>query len=389
MPRPSPIDRLTETHAQRARQSLLRRLRTVDAVDGPYVQIDGKRLLNFASNDYLGLAQHPALREALVLTATRWGVGATAAHLLGGHRDEHAALETALARWTGRERALLFSSGWMANLGVIAALLGDGDICVQDKLNHASLVDGARLAGCELKRYLHADCESARRQFETRPGAAAILATDGVFSMDGDVAPLAELAALCRMQGAALMVDDAHGLGVLGPQGAGSVAEARLSQDDVPVLMGTLGKALGVSGAFIAGSAALIDGLVQTARTFIYTTAIPPALAAAARAAIDIARFEDWRRDRIAHLIAHFRAGAAERGITVLASRTPIQPVLIGGSAAAMNVSAKLEEAGFHVPAIRPPTVPDGKARLRITMTALHSEGDVERLLLALGAARA
>lgn len=386
-PRPRPIDRLTETHAERARQALLRRLRTVDAVDGAYVQIDGKRLLNFASNDYLGLAQHPALREALVLAAARWGVGATAAHLLGGHREEHAALEASLARWTGRESALLFSSGWLANLGVLAGLLGDGDVCVQDKLNHASLVDGARLAGCELKRYLHADCASAQRQFETRPDAAALLATDSVFSMDGDVAPLPQLAALCRTQHAALMVDDAHGLGVLGPQGAGSVAEAGLSQQDVPILMATLGKSLGVAGAFVAGSAALIDGLVQSARTFVYTTAMPPALAAAARTAIDIARFEDWRRDRIAHLVAHFRTGAAAREITLLDSRTPIQPVLIGASAAALNVSAKLEDAGFYVPAIRPPTVPDGRARLRITLTALHSEGDVERLLIALKAA--
>jgi 8-amino-7-oxononanoate synthase len=389
MPRPSLIDRLATTHAERARRNLLRRVRNVESVDGAHIWLDGRRLLNFASNDYLGLAQHPALREALAVAAARWGVGATAAHLLGGHRDEHSALEDALARWTGRDRALLFSTGCMANLGVISALLDRDDVCVQDKLNHASLVDAARLAGCELKRYLHADCESAQRQLDTCPDAAVLLASDGVFSMDGDIAPLVDLAALCKKQQATLMIDDAHGLGVFGDEGAGSVAAAKLSQDEVPILMATLGKALGVAGAFVAGSATLIESLVQSARTYIYTTAMPPALAAAARAAIDVARFEDWRRDRLAHLIAHFRAGATTHGLVLAESRTPIQPVLIGSSAAAVSVSAKLEDAGFHVPAIRPPTVPEGKARLRITLSALHSESDVERLLDALKAALA
>jgi len=389
MTRPSLIQRLAAAHAERAKNALLRRLRTVEAVDGATIRIDGRRLLNFASNDYLGLAQHPALREGLARAAAQWGVGATAAHLLGGHREEHAALEEALAHWTGRERALLFSTGYMANLGVISALLGRDDVCVQDKLNHASLVDAAQLAGCELKRYVHADCMSARRQLDTRPDSAALLASDGVFSMDGDVAPLADLAALCNAQNATLMIDDAHGLGVLGDEGAGSVAAARLSQDDVPILMATLGKALGVAGAFVAGRASLIESLVQSARTYVYTTAMPPALAAAARAAVDVARFEDWRRDRLRHLIAHFRAGAAMHGLTLADSPTPIQPVMIGASAAAVTVAAKLENAGFYAPAIRPPTVPEGKARLRITLSALHSESDVERLLDALKAALA
>ena len=389
MTRPSLIQRLAAAHAERAKNALRRRLRTVEAVDGATIRIDGRRLLNFASNDYLGLAQHPALREALARAAAQWGVGATAAHLLGGHREEHAALEEALAHWTGRERALLFSTGYMANLGVISALLGRDDVCVQDKLNHASLVGAAQLAGCELKRYVHADSMSARRQLDTRPDRAALLASDGVFSMDGDVAPLADLAALCNAQNATLMIDDAHGLGVLGDEGAGSVAAARLTQDDVPILMATLGKALGVAGAFVAGRASLIESLVQSARTYVYTTAMPPALAAAARAAVDVARFEDWRRDRLRHLIAHFRAGAAMHGLTLADSHTPIQPVMIGASAAAVTVSAKLENAGFYAPAIRPPTVPEGKARLRITLSALHSESDVERLLDALKAALA
>ncbi|MEP7042996.1 MAG: 8-amino-7-oxononanoate synthase [Dokdonella sp.] len=381
------LARLATAHAERAQQSLLRRLRTLDAVDGAAIWIGGQRLISFASNDYLGLAQHPALIEALTRAARAGGVGAKAAHLLGGHREEHAALEEALARWTGRARALLFSTGYMANLGVLSGLLGAADLCVQDKLNHASLLDGARVAGCELKRYPHADVAAAQRQLESRPTTAALLATDGVFSMDGDIAPLRELAALCRAQRALLYVDDAHGLGVLGEEGAGSVAAAGLSQDEVPVLMATLGKALGVAGAFVAGSATLIDGLLQNARTYIYTTASPPALAAATRAAIDVARFEDWRRDRLHRLIAHFRHGAAARGIVLMESPTPIQPVLVGDSRAALAASAKLEDLGFYVPAVRPPTVPIGKARLRVTLSALHAESDVERLLQALAVA--
>ncbi len=229
MSRPLLLERIAAQRAERARASLVRRLRTVEAVDGPYVAIGGKRRLNFASNDYLGLAQHPALREALIAALAKWGVGATAAHLLGGHRDEHAALEEALARWTGRERALMFADGWTANLGVIGGLLDRADLCVQDKLNHASLLDAARLAGCELKRYPHGDVDAARRQLATRTDAVALVASDGVFSMDGDVAPLGDLAALSSEQRATLMIDDAHGLGVLGREGAGSVAEAGLT----------------------------------------------------------------------------------------------------------------------------------------------------------------
>ncbi len=383
-PRPDLRARLARLCDERARDDLLRRLRVVDHVAGAHIVVDGRALLNFASNDYLGLAAHPALREALIAATARWGVGAGAAHLLGGHREEHEALEHALARWTGRERALLFSSGYMANLGVIDALLGDGDVCVQDKLNHASLIDGARLAGADLKRYPHADVDAARRQLHSRADAAALLATDAVFSMDGDVAPLRELATLARDERALLLVDDAHGLGVLGADGAGSCADAGLDANDVPLLMATLGKAIGVYGAFVAGDADLIDGLVQAARTHTYTTAPPPALAAATRVAIDIARHEHWRRDRLRHVIAHFRAGAVRRGIDVLPSRTAIQPVRVGASAAALDLSRRLEADGFFVPAIRPPTVRAGEARLRVALTALHSEEHVEHLLDAM-----
>ncbi len=385
--RPDLLQRLAADRARREQQNLLRRVRSIVPGEGARIVRDGRCLLDFASNDYLGLARHPQLVEALVRAARAGGVGAGAAHLLGGHRDEHTQLEEVLARWTGRERALLFSTGWMANLGAIGGLTGSGDLCVQDKLNHASLIDAVRLAGGTLKRYRHGDVASAARQLDTAPEAAALLVTDGVFSMDGDIAPLGDLAALCRAQGATLMVDDAHGIGVLGADGAGSVAEAALGQDEVPLLMGTLGKALGTFGAFVAGSHTLIDGLVQTARSFIYTTAMPPALAAATCAAIDIARFEGWRRDRLARLIAHFRNGAQTRGIALMDSRTPIQPVPVGDSAAAMAVSARLADTGFHIPAVRPPTVPAGQARLRLTLSALHDESDIERLLDALACA--
>jgi 8-amino-7-oxononanoate synthase len=385
--RPDLLARLAAAQTQRAQEDLLRRLRVVESVDAARIVIDGNALLNFASNDYLGLAQHPAVCDAAQRGIARWGVGATAAHLLGGHREEHAALEEKLARWTGRERALLFSTGYMANLGVLGALLGNGDVCVQDKLNHACLLDGAQLAGAELKRYAHADVAGAARQLQSRPAAGALLASDGVFSMDGDIAPLVELAALCKTRQALLMIDDAHGIGVLGAEGAGSLEHAQLRQHDVPVLMATLGKALGVAGAFVAGSAALIEGLVQFARTYVYTTALPPALAAAASAAIDVARFETWRRDRLQRLIAHFRHGAAERGIRLLDSHTPIQPVSIGTSTAALAAARHLEAGGFFVPAIRAPTVPAGKARLRVTLSAAHEEGDVEALLNALARA--
>ncbi len=296
----------------------------------------------------------------------------------------HAELEEALAAWTGRERALLFSTGYMANLGVLQALLTRGDVCVQDKLNHACLLDGAKLSGAELKRYPHADVAAAARQLAAHPATAALLATDGVFSMDGDVAPLRELAQLCAREQATLMVDDAHGLGVLGDDGAGSVRAANLGQREVPLLMATLGKALGCSGAFVAGPATLIDGLVQFARPYIYTTAMPPALAAAALEAVQLAQSEAWRREKLAALIARFRGGATELGLPLAASVSAIQPLLLGSAEAALAAAQALERQGLLVTAIRPPTVPVGQARLRITLSAAHEEAHVDRLLGAL-----
>lgn len=386
MTRPDAIARLLATAQARAREGLGRRLRVLAREQGKHVLAGGRRLLNFSSNDYLGLSGHPEVVAALRQAADEHGVGATAAALVCGHRRVHAQLEEALAEWTERQRALLFSTGYAANTGVLQALLGPGDWCVQDRLNHASLIDGARLAGCGLRRYPHGDAEAAARQLALCGAGAALLASDGVFSMDGDVAPLAALAECARTMRATFMVDDAHGLGVLGPEGAGSVAAAGLDAESVPVLVGTLGKALGTAGAFVAGQAEVIDALAQFARSHVYSTAMPPVLAAATLAAVRLARRESWRRQHLAALVARFRSGAGELGLPVMASQTPIQPLLVGASERALAVSAALERAGMLVVAIRPPTVPAGRARLRITFTAAHGPDDVDRLLCALAA---
>lgn len=382
--RPDLLQTLALRVAERQRAGLLRRARMLDAARGVRVRINCRELLNFCSNDYLGLAHDPRIIAALQAAAAEAGVGGTAAHLVCGHRREHAELEAALCDWTGREAALLFSSGWLANLGVVQALLARAGVCVEDKLNHASLLDAAVLAGATLKRYPHHDAAGAARQLASAPEQPALVATDGVFSMDGDVAPLCGLVAVCRAQGALLQVDDAHGLGVLGPQGAGSVAEAGLTQDEVPVLMATLGKALGCMGAFVAGSRALIDGLTQFARTFVYTTALPPALAAATTTAVRIARAENWRREHLQALIRRFRDGAAQLGLPLLDSRSAIQPLVLGDAARTVAASRALEASGLLVTAIRPPTVPGGKARLRIALSAAHTPADIDRLLAAL-----
>jgi len=384
MSRPSLLARLAQSTHERAQSGLLRRLRTIEHAEGPWLESGGRRLLGFCGNDYLGLAQHPLVIAAFKRTADDEGVGSTAAHLICGHRAEHAALEEALADWTGRERAALFSTGYMANLGVMQALLRAGDMCVQDKLNHACLLDGAALAGAQLKRYPHNDVDGATRQLASRAEAGALLATDGIFSMDGDLAPLRELARLCEQEGATLMVDDAHGLGVLGDNGAGTLSMLDLGQRDVPVLMATLGKALGCHGAFVAGSASLVEGLLQSARTYVYTTAMPPAVAAAALAAVRIAREESWRREKLAALIRRFRDGAQQLGLPLMPSDTAIQPLLLGEATTAMAAAGALEAVGFLVGAIRPPTVPAGKARLRITLSAAHEEEHVDLLLEAL-----
>ena len=374
---------LREALEQRRADGLYRTRRVTDGRQGPELVVDGRRMLAFCSNDYLGLAADPRLAEALKRGTDRYGVGAGAAHLISGHSHAHHALEEELAEFTGRERALLFSTGYMANLGVISALLGRGDSLFEDRLNHASLIDGGLLSRATFRRYAHADVAALRDQLADAPGRR-LIATDGVFSMDGDIAPLADLAAAASEHAAWLMVDDAHGIGVLGPQGRGSVAAVGLGQDGVPVLMGTLGKALGSAGAFVAGSADLIETLIQHARPYIYTTAMPPAVAEATRAALRIAADEDWRRERLFGLVQRFRHGAQKIGLTLMESQTPIQPILLGDTATASGWAERLQREGILVGAIRPPTVPDGSARLRVTLSSAHTAEQVEVLLSVL-----
>jgi 8-amino-7-oxononanoate synthase len=376
------LEALSAAHARR-------RLCTISAFPEPgnptRVLLDGRALVNFSSNDYLGLSHHPELVAALSAGAREFGVGAGAAHLISGHSALHQALEQELATFVGRERALLFSSGYMANLGVIAAFAGRHDLVLADSLNHASLIDGARQSGARLRRYAHASAADAARWLVGTHGA--LLVTDGVFSMDGDVAPVAALAELAARHEAWLMVDDAHGLGVLGTHGGGVLEQAGLGARAVPLLVGTLGKAFGSFGAFVAGDADLIELLLQRARTYIYTTAPPPAVAAAPRAALQLAQREPWRRERVLALTARWREGAAALGLPLSTSPTPIQPLIVGSAASALRLSEALAAAGFWVSAIRPPTVPQGGARLRVTLSAAHAEGDVDALLEALGAA--
>jgi 8-amino-7-oxononanoate synthase len=383
--RPALIDRLHRTSEARHAAALTRRLRTIEQREGVEVALDGRVLLNFCSNDYLGLAQHLDVVAALQEGAAWHGVGSGAVHLVSGHQREHARLEEAIAEWQGYPRALLFGSGYLANLGVLQALLGEGDVCIQDKLNHASLLDGAKLAGAELKRYPHNDIEGALRQLKSRTDAAALLATDGVFSMDGDLAPLKPLAILARAENATLYVDDAHGAGLMGPDGRGSVAHAGLGPRDVPLQLITLGKALGGYGAVLVGSEDLIEAVLQAARPYIFTTALPPAIAAASRVALGVARKESWRRFKLTALTTRFRRGAQQLGLPLMDSNTPIQPLLLGENQAVLDAAKALEQRGFLVSAIRPPTVPEGRARLRITLSAAHSEAQVDALLQALG----
>ncbi|MDX1344843.1 MAG: 8-amino-7-oxononanoate synthase [Sedimenticolaceae bacterium] len=370
--------------AERRAQSLYRRRRVTDSPQAPRMGIDGKPLDVFCSNDYLGLANDARIARALKQGVDRWGSGSGAAHLVNGHSSAHQALEEELADWLGRERALLFSTGYMANLGIVTGLLERGDQLFEDKLNHASLIDAGLLGAAQMHRYRHADMDSLKRQLDAYPDGLRMIVTDGVFSMDGDMALLAEMASICSGEQALLAVDDAHGLGVLGSQGRGSVDEAGLSQQEVPLLMGTLGKAFGVAGAFVAGSGILIETLIQQARSYIYTTAMPAALAEATRVSLGIVCEESWRREKLQSLVTRFRSGVGEIGLGLMPSRTPIQPILLGAADIAVAWSRRLEELGFLVTAIRPPTVPAGQARLRVTLSASHDEEQVDRLLDAL-----
>ena len=369
--------------AERRGADLYRQRPLLESPQGPEVVVDGQRLLAFCSNDYLGLANHPEVIAAWQAGAERWGVGGGASHLVIGHSTPHHQVEEALAELTGRPRALLFSTGYMANLGAITALVGQGDTVLQDRLNHASLLDGGLLSGARFNRYLHNDPASLASRLDKAVGNTLVV-TDGVFSMDGDLADLPALAAVARARGAWLMVDDAHGLGTLGTLGGGIVEHFGLGVEDVPVLVGTLGKACGTAGAFVAGSEELIEALVQFARPYIYTTSQPPALACATLKSLQLLRRETWRREHLAALIRQFREGAEQIGLQLMASPTAIQPIVIGDSAQALRLSRLLRERGLLVTAIRPPTVPAGSARLRVTLSAAHSEAQVQLLLNAL-----
>lgn len=369
---------------RRRAERLYRTRRVAESAQGPEMVLDGRPVLTFCSNDYLGLAGDPRVIEALATGAREWGAGSGAAHLVNGHARPHHALEEELAAFAGRERALLFSTGYMANLGVGSALLSRGDAVFEDRLNHASLIDAGQRPQVRFARYRHADTADLDRRLAKSEADETLVLTDGVFSMDGDIAPLSALAAVCGRHSARLVVDDAHGFGVIGPGGRGSVAEAGLSSTEVPVVIGTLGKAFGTFGAFVAGDADLIETLIQHARSYIYTTALPPAVAEATRTSLRIAIEADDRRAHLGALIARFREGAAALGLELMDSPTPIQPLLIGDAGEALALSDALLEEGILVTAIRPPTVPPGTARLRVTFSAAHGVEQVDRLLAAL-----
>ena len=369
--------------AERRVAHLYRQRPLLESPQGPQVRVDGRELLAFCSNDYLGLVNHPEVIQAMRDGAAQWGVGGGASHLVIGHSTPHHQLEEALAEFTGRPRALLFSTGYMANLAAVTALVGQGDTVLEDRLNHASLLDAGLLSGARFSRYLHNDAASLASRLEKATGNTLVV-SDGVFSMDGDLADLPALCAAARQKGAWLMVDDAHGFGPLGATGGGIVEHYGLGIEEVPVLVGTLGKGFGTAGAFVAGSEELIETLIQFARPYIYTTSQPPAVACATLKSLQLLQTESWRREHLNRLIARFRSGAAEIGLRLMDSPTPIQPILVGDSERALKFSALLKARGLLVGAIRPPTVPAGSARLRVTLSAAHSAAQLEQLLDAL-----
>ena len=417
-----PFLKLQRDLDERAAQGLLRRRRVLESPQGVHITVDGKPYLSFCSNDYLGLANHPRLIAALQEGAQQNGVGSGASHLVSGHFSVHQQLENELAAFVNKPVALLFSTGYLANLGAVQALVGRGDTVFADKLNHASLNDAMFLSRAEVKRYRHGDVAHLAQLLEQTESGRKLIITDAVFSMDGDLAPLPELLALCEQYDAWLLVDDAHGFGVLGDEGRGSLFHfksppAPLLQSGeikgseyvhIPTLqkggrgdfmhckndnamqspriiyMATLGKAAGVSGAFVAAEPVVIDTLVQNARSYIYTTASPPALATALLASLTVLREEEWRRDQLRNLISQLASGLTDLPWKLMTSSTPIQPLLVGTNEGAIALSEGLRSRGIWVPAIRPPTVPQGTARLRISLSAIHTETDVAQLVEAL-----
>lgn len=377
------FDDIKTTLTRLGKRGLYRRRRVVDSALSRTLVVDGHEVLNFCSNDYLGLANDPRVAAAFAAGIERWGSGAGASHLVCGHTSAHHELEEALADFTGRERALLFSTGYGANVGTINALVSTRDAVFEDRLNHASLLDGGWISRANFNWYEHCDARDLEARLGSLDDAAGrvLVVSDGIFSMDGDMCPIEDLVSVAHGAGAWLMIDDAHGIGVQGAHGTGVVDPERFGTEDVPVLMATLGKAFGTFGAFVAGDESLIEYLIQRARNYIYTTALPSAVAVATLASLDIVRKEDWRRAHLAELIERFRSGARQLALELMPSSTPIQPILIGDSGRAMAVSKALEERGILVTAIRPPTVPQGTARLRVTLTAAHTADDIDRLL--------
>jgi 8-amino-7-oxononanoate synthase len=378
-----PFTELQRELNERAAQGLLRQRRTLQSPQSAHIAVDGKPYLSFCSNDYLGLANNPRLINAMQQGAAQQGAGAGAAHLVSGHTQAHHQLEIALAAFAGKPAALLFSTGYMANLGVLQALVGKGDTVYADKLNHASLNDGMQLSRAEIKRYRHGDIGQLSQLLAQTQKGRKLIVTDAVFSMDGDIAPLPELLSLCEQHDAWLLVDDAHGFGVLGDHGHGSLAHFGIASPRI-IYMATLGKAAGVFGAFVAAEQAVIDTLVNKAHSYVYTTATPPALASAVLESLALIEQGRELRAHLRELIAQLRSGLQGLPWALMPSDTAIQPLLIGDNQAALDISAALRELGIWVAAIRPPTVPQGTARLRITLSAAHSSEDVTRLTEAL-----
>jgi len=375
-----PFKQLQEHLDCRAEQGLLRRRRVLDSPQGVRIRVDGEPYLSFCSNDYLGLAKHPQLIAALQAGAQQHGAGSGASHLVSGHTSAHQQLEDALAAFVRKPAAVLFSTGYLANLGAVQALVGHADTVFADKLNHASLNDAMLLSRALVKRYRHNDVAHLAQLLEQAGSERKLIISDAIFSMDGDIAPLPQLLALCERFDAWLLVDDAHGFGVLDEQGRGSLAHFKLDSPRI-IYMATLGKAAGVSGAFIAAEQVVIDTLVQNARSYIYTTASPPALASCLLASLELLREEQWRREQLGELISQLRAGLNNLPWTLMPSSTPIQPLLVGSNQDVVTLSEGLRMRGIWVPAIRPPTVPQATARLRISLSAAHNETDVQQLI--------
>jgi len=368
----------------RKQQDLYRSRKILKSPQGREIILNDKLVLNFCSNDYLGLANHPDVIQSFTKAAQQFGVGSGAAHLVNGHTSSHHALEEELADFTGYPRALLFSTGYMANLGVAQSLCSKDDYIIEDKLNHASLLDAANISNAQLKRYLHKDYNSLQKKLSSCKSGGKLVSSDSVFSMDGDEADIKLMTRHCRENSARLMLDDAHGFGVLGENGRGSLSHQHIPTSDVDIYMATLGKAMGTAGAFIAGSDELIETLIQTARCYIYTTAMPAAVAEATRTSLQLLTRENWRQQSLNSNIEYFKNLITETELNLLESSTAIQPVIIGDSKTATDISQKMFDLGFHIAAIRPPTVPKNTSRLRITLRADHSEQDIKRLVDAL-----